>query len=53
MKYRTIDTKMKEIYINAVRIEDETPESKNLHKFWNSMNIVAMQNMSIQQIKYA
>ena len=53
MTHKTIDTKMKEIYINSMRIENDATETKNLNNFWNSMNIVAITNMSMQQIKYA
>ena len=53
MTHKTIDTKMKEMYINAMRLEDNSQETKTLNNFWNSMNIVAITNMSMQQIKYA
>ncbi len=52
MNFKTIDTKMKEIYINTARIETDDNE-KRVSNFWNSMNMVAITNMSMQQIKYA
>lgn len=52
MNFKTIDTKMKEIYINTSRIEADENE-KRVSNFWKSMNMVAITNMSMQQIKYA
>ncbi len=49
--YKTIDTKIKEIYFEAHLVK----ESKNIlearYKFWNCLNVMAMQNMTLQQIK--
>jgi hypothetical protein len=53
MNYKVIDCKVKEIYFNAVPIQEaeEVVESRSL--VWKSLNNLAMQNYSIQQIKRA
>lgn len=53
MQYKLIDSKIKEIYFNAELIseEDEVVESRFL--FWNNLNSIAIQNISIQQLKFA
>lgn len=53
MQFKVIDSKMKEIYFNPTKVEDktETVESNNL--FWNRMNMLAYQNIAIQQVRFA
>ncbi len=53
MQYKVIDCKIKEIYFNAVPIEEseEVTESRTL--FWKSLNNLAVQNISMQQLRTA
>ena len=50
-QYRTIDTKIKEIYFEAhlANEAEDTVESRT--KFWTCLNVMAAQNMSLQQVR--
>ncbi len=49
--YKTIDTKIKEIYFEPHLIEEPIDTLESRFKFWNCLNVMAMQNMTLQQIK--
>ena len=51
MQSKIIDSKLKEIYYTAQPIKEEAEVLESRFNFWNTMNIVAMQNMSYQQMK--
>ena len=51
--YKQIDCKIKEIYYNAKPIQEEVEVIESRFLFWNSLNNLAVQNFSIQQIKMA
>lgn len=51
MQFKFIDSKMKEIYFSPIKVESETVESDNV--FWNTMNMLAYQNIAFQQVKFA
>ena len=53
MQYKVIDCKIKEIYFNLKPIQEEDSLVESRFLFWNSLNNLAVQNMSIQQIKLA
>ncbi|MCD7878706.1 MAG: hypothetical protein LUG16_02090 [Candidatus Gastranaerophilales bacterium] len=52
MEFKTIDSKMKEIYYTPQIITNEETEKSDF-AFWNSMHIIAMQNITMQNIKMA
>lgn len=51
MQFKFIDSKMKEIYFSPIKVESETVESDSV--FWNTMNMLAYQNIAFQQVKFA
>lgn len=53
MQFNVIDSKMKEIYFNPTIVEDKTETLNFNHIFWNTMNVIANQNIAIQQICFA
>ena len=53
MDYKIIDCKIKEIYFNAKPIVEDEAIVESRFLFWNSLNNLAVQNISIQQIKMA
>ncbi len=53
MDYKVIDCKIKEIYFNAKPIEEDESIVESRSLFWNSLNNLAVQNISIQQLKMA
>lgn len=50
MNFKKIDCKMKEIYFNISPISVEAETEKNINNFWASMDIVGMQNLTLQKI---
>lgn len=50
-EYRKIDTRMKEIYFEAHLVKEDRRTLESRFKFWNTLNIMAINNMSIQQIR--
>ncbi len=46
-----INCKMKEIYYSPTPIKERESDLKSRYEFWNSMNLYAMQNMSLLQMK--
>ena len=53
MQFKQIDSKMKEIYFEAKLVQESEKVIESRYNFWNSMNIVAMNNMTIQRMKMA
>lgn len=53
MDYKVIDCKIKEIYFNAKPIEEDEAIVESRSLFWNSLKNLAVQNISIQQLKMA
>lgn len=53
MQFKVIDSKIKEIYFNPTIVSDESETARFNNIFWNSMNVVAYQNIAIQQVKFA
>ncbi|HIS88521.1 TPA: hypothetical protein IAA87_03745 [Candidatus Avigastranaerophilus faecigallinarum] len=53
MDYKVIDCKLKEIYFNAKPIEEDEAIVESRSLFWNSLKNLAVQNISIQQLKMA
>lgn len=53
MQFKVIDSKIKEIYFNPQIVSDEKEVAEFNNIFWNSMNVVAFQNIAIQQVKFA
>jgi len=53
MQFKSIDSKMKEIYFNPTTVEEKTETVEFNKTFWNTMNVVAYQNMAIQQVRFA
>lgn len=53
MQYKQIDCKIKEIYYNAKPITEEPEIEESAHKFWNSLNNLAIRNIAIQQVRMA
>ena len=49
--YKTIDTKIKEIYFEAHPMKESMEAIESRYKFWNCLNVMAMQNMTLQQLK--
>ncbi len=53
MQYKNINCKMKEIYFNPVIIQEDEVTTEFKSNFWTSMNIMGIQNMTMQQLKMA
>ena len=53
MQFKVIDSKIKEIYFNPQIVSDEKEIADFNTTFWNTMNVVAYQNIAIQQVKFA
>lgn len=53
MQTKLINCKMKEIYFTPVSLKEETEVVEARCEFWNSMNLYALQNMSIVKMKRA
>ena len=53
MQFKVIDSKMKEIYFNPTKVEDKVETVEFNNTFWNTMNVMAYQNIAIQQVKFA
>ncbi|MCD7780016.1 MAG: hypothetical protein LUH05_05020 [Candidatus Gastranaerophilales bacterium] len=53
MEFKEINCKMKEIYYTPAPMKEDVESLKFQYKFWNSMNIIAMQNMTVQTMKMA
>ena len=53
MQFKNINCKMKEIYFNPVIIKEDDKICEFESKFWNSMNIIGLQNMTMQSLKMA
>ena len=53
MQFKVIDSKMKEIYFNPTMVEEETETIEVNNVFWNTMNVLAAQNVAIQQVRFA
>lgn len=53
MDFKVIDCKIKEIYFNAKPIQEDESLVESRFLFWKSLNNLAVQNISIQQIKMA
>lgn len=53
MQTKIINCKMKEIYFTPVEMKEEPEIIESRCEFWNSMNMYALQNMSIVQMKRA
>lgn len=51
MQFKFIDTKMKEIYYNSVPLKEDNELVESRYNFWNSMNIIGIQNLSVHQVK--
>ena len=49
--YKTIDAKIKEIYFEARPLKEPADTIESRYKFWNCLNVMAMQNMTLQQLK--
>ncbi len=50
-EYKTIDAKIKEVYFEAHLVKESRDTLESRYKFWNCLNVMAMQNMTLQQIK--
>jgi len=50
-EYKTIDTKIREIYFEQHLLKEPQMAIESRYKFWNYLNVMAMQNMTLQQIK--
>ncbi len=53
MQFKQIDSKMKEIYFNPTMVEEKTETAAFNTVFWNAMNVMATQNVAIQQVRFA
>lgn len=53
MQFKVIDSKMKEIYFNPTIVADKEETVEFNNNFWCKMNVVAYQNIAIQQVKFA
>lgn len=53
MQFKVIDSKMKEIYFSPVKIDDKEETAEFNNTFWNTMNVIAYQNMALQQVRFA
>lgn len=53
MQFKVIDSKMKEIYFNPTMVEEKTETVAFNNVFWNAMNVMAAQNVAIQQVRFA
>ncbi len=53
MQFKVIDSKMKEIYFNPTMVEEKTETIEFNTNFWNTMNVLAAQNVAIQQVRFA
>ena len=53
MQFKVIYSKMKEIYFNPTKVEDKVETVEFNNTFWNTMNVMAYQNIAIQQVKFA
>ncbi len=47
MTTKLINCKMKEIYFSPIELKENPEESKARFKFWYSMDLVGLQNMSL------
>ncbi len=50
--YKTIDAKIKEVYFEPHLVEEPIATLESRFKFWNCLNVMAMQNMTLQQLKF-
>ncbi len=50
---KLINCKMKEIYFSPIEIKENPEEEKARCQFWHSMNIFAIQNMSLINLQRA
>lgn len=53
MQYKVIDSKVKEIYFVPNIIEDDASVVESRDLFWATLNNLAVQNISMQQLKMA
>ncbi len=54
MQFKEIDSKIKEIYYTPILLKEKEEDLTFQNNFWNSMNMIAFQNMkNIQQLKTA
>ncbi len=53
MQFKNINCKMKEIYYNPIVIQEDDDGNKLENNFWFSMNLIGMQNMTMQSLKMA
>jgi len=53
MQFKVIDSKVKEIYYISHTIEEEASVVESRDLFWASLNNLAVQNISMRQLKMA
>ena len=53
MQTKVIDTRNKEVYFNPTVVEEQNEADTFVENFWSTMNMIAYQNIAIQQVKFA